>query len=264
VLDYTDALTRYFQAREQQPAPWWKKIYLKREAPCLAEYEVEISHSFDACVVSSTCDQAVLQKAGAGNNFTVVTNGVDTQVFRPALKLPKTLNVLFVGNMQYPPNAEGIQNFCRHVWPRVRARIPGAHFWVVGNPPVGTVAAWSRTFPEAEFLGRVPEVQPYYSRSRVAVCPLEVASGRQFKVIEAFAAGVPVVTTNVVAKNLAAVAGKDLLVGNHPQALADAIVSLLQNDRLAKELRSRARERALKEFDWAIAGKALLGVYGRR
>jgi polysaccharide biosynthesis protein PslH len=263
VLDYTDALTRYFQARAQRPAPWWKKIYLNREARSLAVYEAEVSRQFDACVISSPQDGQVLRQGGGADNFTVVTNGVDGRSLRPAKALPAGKNVLFVGNLQYPPNAEGIRNFCRTTWPRVLAGAPDAHFLVVGNPPGGSAAGRAADYPGAEFLGQVPDVRPFYARARVAVCPLDVASGRQFKVIEAFAAGVPVVTTAVVAKNLKAAPGRELLVGDTPEKMAQSILQLLKDGRLANGLRARARARALREFDWSRAAEALLGVYAR-
>jgi len=263
VLDYTDALTRYFQARAQQPAPWWKKIYLKREARVLAAYEPAVSRRFDAAFISSPDDQAVLKNLGAADNIAVATNGVDTKQVRPQRKLPETKTVLFVGNMQYPPNAEGIRDFCRRTWPRIAAAVPGAKFQVVGLLPAGSKGDWARLYPGAEFTGRVPQVEPYYAQACVVVCPLQVASGRQFKVIEAFAAGVPVVSTPVVAKNLAAGLEKEILAGDTPGVLAEQVVRLLNDSRLAERIRKNARRLAEKQYDWAEALAPVLAVYAQ-
>jgi len=262
-LDYTDALTRYFQARVQQPGPWWKKIYLKREARALAVYEPAVSRKFDAAFISSPDDQAVLKKYGAAGNIQVATNGVDVQRLHPQPKLTGAKTVLFVGNMQYPPNAEGLRQFCSRAWPRIAAAVPGAKFQVVGLLPAGSQSDWARRYPGADFIGRVPQVGPYYAQARVVVCPLQVASGRQFKVIEAFAAGVPVVSTPVVARNLGAVLGKEILAGDTPEALAGQVVRLLQDARLASRLRTQARRLAEKQYDWSEALAPVLAAYAQ-
>lgn len=260
VLDYTDALTRYFQARVQQPAPFWKKFYLKREARALAAYEPKVSRLFDAAFISSPGDQAWLQQLGSGN-IQVASNGVDTRQLCPQRKLPAAKTVLFVGNMQYPPNAEGLQEFCARSWPRVTAAVPGARLQVVGLFPAGSERHWARVFPAAEFVGRVPAVEPYYAQARVVICPLQVAAGRQFKVIEAFAAGVPVVATSVVAKNVTVVSEKEVLVGDTPEAFADQIVRLLQDAPLAERLRKSARRLAEKQYDWSEVLSPVLATY---
>lgn len=264
VLDYTDALTRYFQARLGQPASFWKKIYLQRELRCLSQYEAKVSHGFDACVISSPEDQQVLYQAGAARNLEVVTNGVDTRALRPGAKLSKIPAVLFVGNMQYPPNAEGIRVFCLTTWPRIKAQEPKARFQVVGLTPRGSQATWPRLYPGAEFLGLVPELQPHYANARVVVCPLEVASGRQFKVIEAFAAGVPCVTTPVVAKNLNARPERELLIGENPEHFAAQVIRLLRDQALAARIRKSARTLAVRTYDWPHAAQPLLDLYAPR
>ncbi|NTV53158.1 MAG: glycosyltransferase [Candidatus Firestonebacteria bacterium] len=262
VLDYTDALTRYFQARTQQPAPFWKKIYLKREARTLAAYEPKVSRQFDAAFISSPGDQALLQQLGSGN-IQVASNGVDARQLRPQRTLPSAKTVLFVGNMQYPPNAEGLRDFCVRSWPRVAAAVPGATLQVVGLFPVGSESHWGRIYPGAEFVGRVPAVEPYYAQARVVICPLQVAAGRQFKAIEAFAAGVPVVATSVVAENLGAVSEREVMVGDTPEVFADQIVRLLQNTPLADRLRKNARRLAEKQYDWSEALSPVLATYAQ-
>jgi sugar transferase (PEP-CTERM/EpsH1 system associated) len=263
VLDYTDALTRYFAARKDQPARFWEKLYLQREARCIQKYEVNASYRFDASIISSPLDREVLRTQGASESMEVVTNGVDTSAVRPAPKLPKTQTVLFVGNMQYPPNAQGVAGFCTQTWPRVIAAVPGAKFLVIGNPPQGQAKQWALKYPGAIFQGMVPELQPFYAQARVVVCPLDVASGRQFKVIEAFAAGVPVATTSVVAKNLDAAPGKHLLTGDTPETLADQIIHLLRDDKLAERIRQNARKLAVQTYDWSQVAQALLDLYAR-
>lgn len=256
VLDYTDALTRYFQARLKEPAPFWKGAYLRREAARVADYEARIGRHFDACLISSPHDRDELLRRGAAPNFTVVSNGADLQALHPTARLTPEPVVLFVGNLRYPPNALGVEAFCREVWPAIHAEVPKARFLAVGRPPRRPAR-----FPGAEFAGVVADLGPYYAQARVAVCPLEVAAGRQFKVIEAFAAGVPVVTTPVVAGNLDTKPGRHLLAAADPAGFAHHVVRLCRDHALASRLRRAARTLAVARFGWDRAARDLLAVY---
>jgi len=260
VLDYTDALTRYFEARRAERNPLWKRGYLARESRHIRDYEVDMSRRFDVCLISSPGDRDALRQAGAADTLTVVTNGVDTRSVRPA-SLTAEPRLLFVGNMAYPPNALGLQAFCRESWPLIRVEQPDAVLTVVGNPPPLPPAERARRYPGAEFAGPVPDLAPYFRRARVAICPLRVAAGRQFKVIEAFAAGVPVAATGVVADNLGAQPGQHLLTGDTAAAFAQAVVRLCREDALAERLRAAARTLAEEEYDWTRSGDALERVY---
>jgi polysaccharide biosynthesis protein PslH len=260
VLDYTDALTRYFDARIAEPGPWWKRAYLRREAERLRKYEVRASRNFDACLISSPSDREVLRQAGAAETLSVVTNGVDTAVLRPA-QLTLEPRLLFVGNMEYVPNAAGLRAFCRETWPRIRAELPAAELTVVGRPPAEPPAERARRYPGAEFAGVVPDLPDWFHRARVAICPLPVAAGRQFKVIEAFAAGVPVVATRVVAENLGAIPDRHLLVADGAVEFAAQAIRLCRDPALAERLRRQARSLAEEQYDWSRAGEALDQVY---
>lgn len=260
VLDYTDALTRYFGARLAEPHPWWKRWYLRRETRRIRDYEVGASRRFDACLISSPGDRNVLRNEGAADTLTVVSNGVDTGRMQPG-PLAAEPRLLFVGNMEYPPNAAGLQAFCRDAWPRIRTQLPSARLTVVGRPPRLEGAARARLYPGAEFAGLVPETAEYYRRARVAICPLQVAAGRQFKVIEAFAAGTPVAATTVVAENLGAQSGRHLLAGDDPDTFARQVVRLCTDAGLAEHLRGAARKLVEEQFDWSRSGDALDRVY---
>ncbi len=263
ILDYTDALTRYFQARGREAQPFWKRCYLARESAAIARYEVWAAGRFDAAVISAPADRDALYALGAAQKLEVVSNGVDTGAWQPAHDLPAEPRVLFVGNAQYPPNARSLEEFCRRTLPRIRAELPKAVFNVAGRLPAGSPRRRQRRFPGAEFLGIQPDLQPLYHSSRVAVCPLRVAAGRQFKVIESFAAGVPVVATPVVAENLRAVPEEHLLVADAPVDFARQVVRLCRDTGLADRLRRNARALAERDYDWSVPVAALTRVYQR-
>lgn len=260
VLDYTDSLARQFANRLEAHPRAWRRWYWRREAERLAQYERDVSRRFDACLISSAADQDYLRALGAGP-ITEVTNGVDTRAVRPAKRLTAEPRLLFVGNLEYPPNYWGMQEFCRRTWPLIRSQAPQARLTVIGRKPrdYGRNPAYRQ--PGMEFLGVVPDLGPHYRDSRVAICPVQVASGRQFKVLEYFAAGLPTVTTTRVAENSLARPGRECLAADAPEAFGREVIRLLADDRLAGRLRTAARKLALAQYDWRHAAARLQAVY---
>jgi len=261
VLDYTDAMTRQFQNRRVVQSGFLKQFYINHEIKRLANYEVAMSHQFNACLISSRLDREVLVEMGAAEHLQEVTNGVDTQRFRLVRKLPPEPALLFLGNLEYAPNWWGLQHFCQETWPRIREKLPTAQLNVIGKIPAEMKSNTQRKFEGVNFLGVVPDLKKYFFKARVAVCPLEVASGRQFKVIEYFAAGLPAVTTTIVADNLGARPNCHCLVADTPADFAQQVYRLCQEDRLAERLRRAARVFVEKNYDWSIAVARLRDIY---
>ncbi len=146
-------------------------------------------------------------------------------------------NVLFVGAMYRTFNVQGVQWFLETIWPLVRERVPAARFYVVGYAPPPEIQAHhdgERVF----VTGAVEDVAPWYRAAAVLVSPMRVAGGLLQKVVDALAAGVPVVATTVSNHGLGATPGEHLLLADEPAAFAEAVVRLLnepaERERLAR------------------------------
>jgi glycosyltransferase involved in cell wall biosynthesis len=217
----------------------------------------------DLCLVSSPHDREIILRQGSAPWIEVVTNGVDTGAFHSDADLTKNPNVLFVANMAYLPNQQGLRWFCRRCWPLVKKQVPQATLTVVGHPPQGTKAQAHGQYPGARFVGPVADLKAMLQQARVGICPVAVASGRQFKVIEYFAAGLPAVTTTLVAANLDAGGEQHLLTADDVQGFANQVLRLLQDDGLAGRLRQAALTLAHNHYDWSVAAGQLLRLYGK-
>jgi glycosyltransferase involved in cell wall biosynthesis len=226
VLDYTDSLARYFQTRAKVKNPWWKQRYLKREIQRLEEYEAWVSKQFDTCLISSERDREALYQLGAAGNIEVITNGVDTKALTPRAKLVPTPELLFVGNMRYVPNQEGLRKFCEEIWPRIRAEMPQAHLTIVGQKPAARDRAWQ--YAGVKFAGVVPRLEPFFHQARAAICPLDIATGR-----------------------------------STPTEFAQQVIRLCRDDGLAERLRQAARNLARKEYDWSVPAGRMDKLYQR-
>jgi glycosyltransferase involved in cell wall biosynthesis len=203
--------------------------------------------AYDLAITPSPDDAAMLPPG-----VVVVPNGVDTARFRPTPP-PVAPRVVFTGALHTVPNRDGIAWFCAQIWPVIRARIPDATLEIVGaRPPDDVLALAARegisVHPD------VPDVVPFLKRAAVAVVPLRIGTGSRLKVLEAMAAGRPVVGTSIGVGGLEAEAGRDLLVADGAAMFADAVVRCLSDRELAARLTARARVLVEERYAWTRIG----------
>ncbi len=151
-----------------------------------------------------------------------------------------------VGSMFYPPNVRAIDWFGRHVWPRVKKSIPAARWWIVGNRPARKVRRWGRE-QGVRVTGFVPNTHPYLDALRVFINPVDGDIGVQSKLLGALAIGKPAVVTPDTAAGIDYDGQPPFLIAREPDEFADAVVRLLTDDALAKELSLRAR-RTIEDY----------------
>ena len=164
--------------------------------------------------------------------------GVDTSlyVFSPGGREPFT--ILFLGSFRHLPNQEALSWFLREIFPKVRTEEARARVIVIGsNPPP------RHSLPEAEaveLIGFVEDVREPLRRYSVFVCPILSGSGMRVKLLEAFAAGIPVVSTRLGAEGLAQTDGEVCALADDAVTFADHIVRLLRDPESASQMAQRA------------------------
>ena len=157
---------------------------------------------------------------------TVVPNGADLTALTPAPDPPPDPpTLIFTATMNYGPNADGIAWFAAEVWPRVRAGAPAAELLVVGREPPPAVRALA-VRPGVTVTGEVPDVRPYFARAHLAIAPLRTGGGTRLKVVEALAAGRPVVSTTLGAEGLE-LGDEVVLRADDAEAFAAGVLALL-------------------------------------
>lgn len=175
---------------------------------------------------------------------------IEAQQIIPYWGTRESSELLFVGNFRHTPNLEALQWFFAEVAPILQQR--GIAFRVVG---VGAEAPPEYAFANSEGIleltGFVDDIEPLMATAAVFLCPIQSGSGVRVKLLEAFARGIPVVSTTIGAEGLANLDGEYCHLADKPQAFADAVVKVLENPRQAQELARRAR--AYVENEWDIA-----------
>ena len=219
------------------------------EARRLLGYERHLAATFAHSLVCSTRELEAFRRLIPDAPVRCIRNGVDLDYFRPR-HVVKTANALvFTGVMNYLPNVDGVDWFCREILPLIQQQVPNTTFTICGSAPSPKVKALAK-LPGVSVTGAVPDVRTYLARSSVGVVPLRIARGIQNKLLEAMAMGLPAVATTSAWRGIEAKDGRDLLVADEPAAFAAAVVQLLQDQRLRQTMGQAARETMETHYRW--------------
>lgn len=238
----------------EQPAPW-VRLYLRGEAALLDKIERRVAGAADALLTVSDEDRR--RFAGLGPRpIYLVPNGVDCAAYAalPTGRRSAAPILLYVGALSWGPNAAAARTLAAEVLPRVRTRIPDARVQLIGRNPGPEVQELGR-LDGVEVLGSVPDVLPHLRDAAALIVPLEAGGGTRLKILEAFAAGLPVVSTPLGCEGIDARDNEHLLIADRAR-LADAIVALLGDPALGDRLAAQARTLARERYDWGIVGAA--------
>jgi O-antigen biosynthesis protein len=187
--------------------------------------------------------------------------GIDTTQYEFRASGRRPLTMLFVGSFRHEPNRVAMEWFVRQVLPLILGRQPDAKLVVAGSdpPPVHTYSDYSTNL---EMLGYVDDVRAPLSEYAVFVCPILSGSGVRVKLLEAFAAGIPVVSTVVGAEGLAVNDGEFCKLASDAAGFAERVLELLEEPGTAMEMARRARTEVETNWDMAAITRKLVESYG--
>jgi sugar transferase (PEP-CTERM/EpsH1 system associated) len=226
VLDLVDVDSEKWALYARRTRGPMRLIY-QREARCLARFEEEAARRAAAVLVVNERERASLAARVPDAHVLTISNGIDVSSFWPAGPPADRPRVVFCGVFNYRPNERGAMWFANEVWPKIRAHRPDALLTLVGAHPTSQVMKLAQRDRSIEVTGSVPDVRPWLWKSAVAVAPLAEARGLQNKVLEALAAGLPTVTTRVVAEGLPEPVLAGCRVADTPGDFAAAVLACL-------------------------------------
>jgi glycosyltransferase involved in cell wall biosynthesis len=229
-------------------------LAMRWEAARAARFEVDNLRRFDGVIAVSELDRQhyVKDYGFEPERVLVVENGVDPDYFafveRARTDPPQ---VVYVGNLRYPPNAQAAIRLARGIMPVVWRSRPDVQVVIVGDGPPPDVQAEARP-GRVVVTGRVADVRPHLSRAWVGCVPLLAGSGTKYKVLEALAAGVPLVCSPLAVEGLDLEPGRDLAVGASDADLAREVLRLLDDAESARALAHRGRQRVEERYAWNV------------
>ncbi|MDE2005635.1 MAG: glycosyltransferase [Rhodospirillales bacterium] len=233
----------------------WRHVW-RREAAKMRRFEGAALRRFDRVIAVSARDGSALARRFGIADPALIDTGVDLDFYRFHPPGAQAATVVFSGAMDSRSNIDGIGFLMDEVWPLVIARRPDARTRVVGrNPPAALVARAKRLGLAWEFTGFVEDIRPHVLAGDVAVIPLRVGSGTRLKAFEAMALGRPVVSTALGMEGLDVVAGTHFLPAETAPDFAAAILRLLNQPDLRRDLTAAARALLEERFSWSRIGR---------
>ncbi len=208
-------------------------------------------------VAVSPIDSATLRRLAPDARFTVLPNGVDTEVFTPGEE-PQN-GIVFVGGYTWFPNRDSMEFFVDHISPYLRS--------AAGSPVVTWVGRAPETIQEAyrsrgvRLTGYVEDIRPYVQAAACYIVPLRIGGGTRLKILDAWAMGKAVVSTSVGCEGLDARDGENILIRDDPASFAAAVRVVLEDSDLRFRIGANARATAEQQYDWNVIGRKMSTKY---
>ena len=225
------------------------RAYFGLQAKKMLRWEQRVCRSVANVVAVSENDASLMKSRFALSDVSWVPTGVDTQYFEPPGASEERFDLVFVGSMDWMPNIDGIRWFLAEVLPRIRKFKPDCSLAIVGRNPPNAIVEAAKAH-KVTVTGTVPDVRPYLWQSSISVVPLRIGGGTRLKIFEAMAAGVPVVSTTIGAEGLPAEDGRDICIGDTPEAFASECLGLLSSRQRREEIRDSALAMVVRDFSW--------------
>lgn len=230
----------------------YSSVY-RREWRRLQEYEKRVGEAFDWSVFVSEKEVELFSSFCSKARARAIPNGVDTVYFAPTDKTGTTDStgntVLFLGAMDYFPNEDAVVFFVEEIWPLVKQELVAAQFFIVGSKPGKRVLALADSDSQVTVTGYVTDVRPYLAMADVFVAPFRIARGVQNKVLEAMAAGVPVVASPEAVQGLGDHHGV-ISVADGPRMFARAIIESVKNEDERQAKINSMRRHIAEHYCW--------------
>ncbi|UCF78660.1 MAG: glycosyltransferase [Candidatus Eiseniibacteriota bacterium] len=250
VVDFTDVISREIDMSMSYRRGLDRLLYAS-ELPRIRAFEISVARTFNECWVVSDAEAEVLRELCPSANVHVIPNGVDLDRFRPLETQPGNI-VSFVGHLGVPHNIDAVLHFYDHIFPEVLRERPDCRFCIIG-PSAHRSLRRLESDRRVLMTGFVEDLNASLNRSAVFVAPLRYCAGLQNKVLEAMAAGVPVVATPCVNEGLQAEADEEIVLASEPLDFALRVTELLRDAALRTHIGLNGRKFAERKFSWKTA-----------
>jgi glycosyltransferase involved in cell wall biosynthesis len=250
---------RYYETERSLARRWFIKNQWKK----WQRFETRVFQEATRVVAVSPEDAAVIRDQFGMGRVDVVDNGIDRAYLEVVRPCPEPNRILFLGSLEWRPNLDAVGLLLDRVFPAVLALEPSARLSIVGRNPPPTLIQRVREMERVDLHANVPDVRPFLARSGVMAVPLRIGGGSRLKILEALAAGLPVVSTRVGAEGLCLDPGTHLAVVDDVDQVAAALVEALHHPQQAHQMAERGRRFVLEHYDWDTLALKLDQVWER-
>lgn len=248
--------TMIWRRRAQHASDPLRRWYFQLQASRMFRFERQACRTAARVAAVSEQDARTMLELFDVTRVSAIPTGVDIEGLTPPVPPPeKTIDLVFVGSMDWLPNVDGIEWFVREVLPLIRRQRPGCSLAIVGRTPPPSIAALGQRDERIRVTGTVPDIRPLLWSAAVSIVPLRIGGGTRLKIYESMAGRVPVVSTTVGAEGLEVHHPDDIRLADSPEAFAAACSELLANAELRRRQAAAAWELVATRFSWEhVAG----------
>ncbi|MES3034522.1 MAG: glycosyltransferase family 4 protein [Gemmatimonadota bacterium] len=237
-----------------------RRAFLTLAAPQMRTWEQQVFADADLVIVCSDSEIPLARGLAPAAAVHCIPNGADVDQLppRPATTMSVgAARLLFFGRLDYFPNLDALEFLQASMLDELRRRLPGFRLRIVGAGDTAPIAALFRDVPEVEVVGFVDSIGDELQAADAVLVPLRTGGGTRLKILEAMAAGRPVISTTIGAEGIDATDGVDILLRDEPSAFVTAVESVIADRATADRLGAAARETIIAKYSWDGIGANL-------
>ena len=247
-IDYQDIFS-YGMKRRADIASFVTRPVYNMEYRRLCRYEAAIFDDFDVRTIISEPDRALFPHKKR-DEILIVPNGVDHEKYHP-MDCEKRYDLVFTGNMSYPPNVNAVEYLAYEILPIVWKTLPNVKMYIAGATPDPKVK--KAASDKIIVSGWLDDIRDAYAQSRVFIAPMRIGTGLQNKLLEAMSMRLPAVTSPLANASLGAKPDEEILVGKDAEEMAQHIITLLTDKEKAEQIAQAGYDFTNRVYDWGKA-----------
>ena len=255
----TTIMERYYQ-RQRNPLI---RLYAYLQWKKMHRYEAKICEIFDECLMITREDKNRIERMNPSVKTCIVPAGVDTSYFYPLKIEEEPGSLVFVGDLSWLPNVDGVLWFYNRVWPRIKKASLPVKFYVIGRRPPEKIRKLSKKDENIVVTGFVRDVRPYVARCSVYIVPLRIGGGMRLKILEAMGMERPVVATSVGAEGIMVTERENIMLADGEADFAERVIELLKERNLRRRVAQGGKSLIEQKYRWESVIEALEKEYFR-
>jgi sugar transferase (PEP-CTERM/EpsH1 system associated) len=245
-LDYMDVFSKGIERRIEQSSIF-TRFFFKKEHQLLSRYEHTIFNYFDEKIIISKQDRDFIQHPKK-EDIIIIPNGVDVNFFKPRENENKFYDIVFTGNMNYPPNIDAALFLGKKIIPKLIKYKPDVRLLIAGSYPALSILALSSD--NIHVSGWVDDIRDCYSAAKIFVAPMKIGTGLQNKLLEAMSMKLPCITTQLANNALNAKPDTEILIADEEDKIIEYILMLLNYPIKAKEIAENGHNFVYRNYLW--------------
>lgn len=253
-LDYMDALSKGME-RQVNKSPFYMKPFLQVEALRLKRYEHKIFNYFNNHSIISEQDKDLIVNIKK-ENIEVLPNGIDTKKFNSSSNIKKKYDILFTGNMSYPPNIDAAVFLIEQLMPLIWKENKNIKLMIAGANPAKAITK-HKNKTNIFISGWVDDLCEIYNQSLIFAAPLFIGTGLQNKLLEAMAMQLPCITTSSAGNALIEKEENAIIIAEEVEKYVKHILMLIRNENKRNEITKINLQYVKDHYTWEKTNKQL-------